>query len=99
MVSMPGKIFLRQSGTPTEDIVITSLSVVGVGFEIKTIREIKAEDVYDIAFTLDDDLDTTVREEIVVKRVDGNYIRAEFADQEKYHYELDFYLTPQLFAS
>jgi hypothetical protein len=97
-VSIPGRIFSRQSGMHSEDVMVTSLSITGVGFEIKSTQGIKAEDVYEIAFTLDDEIYTIVREEIIVKRIAGSYIGAEFADQEKYHHELDFYLTPQLFA-
>jgi hypothetical protein len=47
-------------------------------------------------FTLDDNLDSTIREQIVVKRVNGRNIGAEFSDQEKYNYELDFYIMSQL---
>jgi hypothetical protein len=97
-VNIPGKLFRRQSSTPLEDVVVTSLSVVGVGFEVKSALGIQIEDVYEIVFTLDDDFDSMVREEIVVKRIVDNYIGAEFADQDKYHHDLDFYLSAQLFA-
>ena len=98
-VNIPGKLFQRQSSRHIAEITVTSLSIAGVGFELKSHIGIKAiikpEDLYEIAFTLDDNFDSAIREEIVVKRVDGNRIGAEFADQEKYHYELDFYLSSE----
>jgi hypothetical protein len=97
-VNFPGKIFSRQSGNPLDDILVTSLSVVGIGFEIKSPLGLRLEDAYDIMFTLDDDFASAVREEVIIKRIEGNYIGAEFADQDKYHFELDFYLTSHLFA-
>ena len=97
-VSIPGKIFLRLASTPLDEVTVTSISVVGVGFEIKSTLNIKLEDVYEIAFTLDDDDASLVREEIVIKRIEGTFIGAEFLDQDKYHHELDFYLSPQVFS-
>ena len=49
-----------------------------------------------IMFTLDDSSDSTIREEIIVRRVNGKNIGAEFFDQEKYNFELDFYIMSQI---
>lgn len=97
-VNIPGKLFQRQSTTPVDDVMITSISVVGVGFEIKSAMGVKVDEVYDIVFTLDDDLDSMVREEVMIKRIEGTFVGAEFTDQDKYHHELDFYLTTQIFS-
>jgi hypothetical protein len=98
-VNIPGKLFHKQSSRHIADVVVTSLSIAGVGFELKSHIGIKVvikpDDLYEIAFTLDDNFDSAIREEIVVRRVEGNRIGAEFADQEKYHYELDFYLSAE----
>jgi hypothetical protein len=95
-VNIPGKLFLKQNNTEICNIIITSLSVVGIGFEVKSINTIKINDVYEISFTLDDKLDSMIQEEIIVKRIEGNFIGAEFSDQDKYSYELDFYILKQL---
>jgi uncharacterized Zn-finger protein len=96
IVNIPGKIFQRYSNKEIDDVIVISLSVTGLGFETRSLSDIKINDLLEIEFTLDDDFDSIVREEIVVKRVEGNFIGAEFFDQDKYHYELDFYIMPQL---
>jgi hypothetical protein len=48
---------------------------------------------------LKESFDSAVRKSIVVKRVQGNFVGAEFSDQDKYNYELDFYVMPQLSMS
>jgi hypothetical protein len=95
-VNIPGKLVHIQTGEDIAEIVVTSISVVGVGFELKSTGSVTANGVYYIVFTLDDSLESMIREAIVVKRVNGNIIGAEFCDQEKYNYELDFYIMSQL---
>ena len=95
IVSIPGKLFPLQARDEI-DIVITSLSVVGVGFEIKSAFSLRINDVYQIVFTLDDSSDSTIREEVIIRRVNGRNVGAEFFDQEKYNFELDFYIMAQL---
>jgi hypothetical protein len=95
-VSIPGKLVHIQTGEDIAKIVVTSLSVVGVGFELKSTGSVTVNGVYYIVFTLDDSLESAIREAIVVKRVSGSNIGAEFCDQEKYNYELDFYIMSQI---
>ena len=97
-VSIAGKIFPRFSNTPLDDVMVTSISVVGVGFEVKSTLNVKIDDVYEIVFTLDDDFESVFREEIAIKRIEGTFIGAEFLDQDKYHHELDFYLSALVFS-
>jgi predicted RNA-binding Zn-ribbon protein involved in translation (DUF1610 family) len=91
-VNIPGKLLDPSSKKEIDDVIITSLSVAGVGFEVKSFNYIKVGDVFEIVFTLDDDFGSTIREAIVVRRVDKNSIGAEFCDQDKYNHELDFYI-------
>ena len=93
-VTIPGKLFQIQSKKEFDDILIKSISVTGIGFEIKSLRNIKVGDTFEIAFTLNDNFNSAVREQIVVKRVQGNVIGAEFLDKDKYNYALDFYVMP-----
>ena len=98
-VYLPGKLFQSQSDRQIDDIVITSLSVTGVSFIVRSALSIKIQDVLEIAFTLDDGFGSILREDIVVKRVEGRYVCAKFASQEEYNFALDFYLTPFVLSS
>jgi len=79
-----------------DNILIKSISVTGIGFETKSLRGIKVGDAFEIAFLLKDSFDSAVRESIVVRRVQGSFIGAEFLEKDKYNYELDFYVMPEL---
>jgi hypothetical protein len=94
IVNIPGKLFHLQTRAET-DIVVTSVSVVGVGFELKSAFSLRVNDVHQIVFTLDDSTDSTIREEVIIRRINGKNIGAEFFDQEKYNFELDFYIMSQ----
>jgi PilZ domain-containing protein len=95
-VIIPGKLFHVDSRREADDILIKSISVTGVGFETKSLRGIKVGDTFEVAFLLKDSFDAAVRESVVVKRVQGNFIGAEFLEKDNYNYELDFYVMPQL---
>jgi hypothetical protein len=94
-VSIPGKLCHRQSGEELGEIVVTSVSVVGIGFDLKSVVSVLMDEVYEVVFTLDDNLDSTIREAVVVRRINGKDVGAEFLDAEKYNYELDFYIMSQ----
>ena len=92
-VSFPGKIFYFQSEKNMDDITIISLSLGGIGFIINDDLSIKNNDRYRIKFQLDDEYSSVVCEEIIIKRVDGCFVGAEFYHSEKYNHELDFYIA------
>jgi hypothetical protein len=94
--AIPGKLFHVESKKQVDDILIKSISVTGVGFETRSLRGVKVGDTFEVAFLLQDSFDSAVRESIVIKRVQDNFIGAEFLDKDKYNYELDFYVMPQL---
>lgn len=94
-VNIPGRLLDTISHAEVGEIWVTSLSVTGIGFEVTTPHEFGVNDVFEIQFTLDDDYDAVISEEIVLKRIDGNYVGAIFSDQNKYNYNLDFYITSQ----
>lgn len=97
-VDFPGKI--RQTAPDQETprlckhVVITSVSVVGVGFLVSDLSTLKVNDVLDIRFRLDDPDQSLIQERITVKRIDGTSVGAEYAD-DTYRYELDFYVMRQ----
>ena len=92
-VNFPGKIVYFQSEKDVDDITIVSLSLGGVGFVINNNFDIKTDDVYEIKFQLDDEHSSIIYEEIVIKRVDGRFVGAEFYHSDRYNHELDFYIA------
>ena len=50
-------------------------------------------DVFAIQFVLDDDCQSVIHEEIIIRRTNDLCIGAEFSHHDTYKYELDFYLS------
>jgi len=92
-VKFPGKIFYFQSEKDMGDIIIISLSLGGIGFFIIDELSIKRDEIYRIKFQLDDEYSSVVCEEIIIKRVDGRFVGAEFYHSDRYNHELDFYIA------
>lgn len=95
-INLPGKIFCFQSEDAIDDVTIISLSFGGVGFIIKDFLNIKNNDIYRIKFQLDDEYVSVICEEIIIKRVNGCFVGAEFYHSDRYNHELDFYITAAL---
>jgi len=94
-VKFPGKIFYFQSEEDLDDITITSLSLGGVGFTVNNNLTVTSNDIYRIKFQLDDEYSSAICEEIIIKRVDGRFVGAEFYHSDRYNYELDFYIAAE----
>ena len=90
-VNIPGKIFHLNSKQEINNVIITSLSVGGVGFKMQSSESINLDDVIEIEFTLDDEYNAAIREEVVIKWRNGNFVGTEFHDQDMYNCDLDFY--------
>lgn len=95
-VDFPGKLFHVHSEKAIDEITITSLSLGGVGLMINRDLTIKHGDIYSIKFQLDDEDRSVICEDIIIKRVDGRFVGAEFYHSEKYSHELDFYIADAL---
>lgn len=95
-VRLPGS--LLQCGTKhvLASLTITSLSVSGVGFALRTPLPIKAGEHYDVVFFLDDANHTLIFETTVIRRVEDREVGAEFCLEDSYHSALDFYLMDAL---
>jgi hypothetical protein len=92
-VDFPGTLSHVQAAKAIDDVTITSLSLGGVAFITHRNLEIKCGDIFIIQFQLDDEERSAICEEIIIKRVDGRFVGAEFSHREKYSHELDFYIT------
>ncbi len=94
-VQFPGKVCSVDTQRPEQSVVqyimVTSLSVAGVGFRVSPKAQIVVNDMLDIHFRLDDAEHFVVQERIIVRRVLGRFIGAEYT-QDIYRYELDFYI-------
>jgi hypothetical protein len=92
-INIPGRISHSQSRKEIDDLTIMSLSLGGVGFTINNDLDIKIDDIYEIKFQLDDEHNSVICEEIIIKRIDGRFIGAEFYHSNRYNHELDFYIV------
>jgi len=77
------------------NVVVISLSINGVGFIMSNNDILNRSYIYDLVFHLDDDNHSIICEEIVIKRVNGLFVGAEFYYNDRYNYELDFYITSE----
>ena len=95
-VRLPGT--LVQCGTKhvLASLIVTSLSVSGVGFTLRTPLPVRSGERYDIIFFLDDAKHTLIFETIVMRRVEDRELGAEFCLEDAYHSALDFYLMDAL---
>jgi hypothetical protein len=90
-VRFKGELFFQGTRESAAPIVVTSLSVGGLGFLVEGLP-LQVGDVFTISFCLDDEVKTTVHEDIVVCNVQGHVAGAEFIEQGSYNADLDFYL-------
>jgi hypothetical protein len=64
-------------------------------FIINNSLNIKSNNIYRTKFQLDDEYGSVICEEIIIKRVDGRFVGAEFYHSDRYNHALDFYITAQ----
>jgi hypothetical protein len=91
-VRLPGT--LVQCGTKhvLASLMVTSLSVSGVGCTLSTPLPVQCGERYDLIFFLDDADHTLIFETVVIRRVADREVGAEFCLEDAYHSALDFYL-------
>ncbi len=91
--SIPGTLSPLNAHDSVHHVLITSLSVGDVGFlMIHTKMKINEECL--LEFALDDGSRAQITEEIIIRRVNGGDVGAEFRDNWRYHHALDFYTLP-----
>jgi hypothetical protein len=85
-------------GTFSYEMVVTSLSLGGVGFEVhdpSRLKNIKVDEVYEVTFDLDDEHRSRIDTKVIVKAVDNLLVRGQFVDLEHdSQKKLGFYLMP-----
>ena len=93
-VRLPATLYKVNSDDVLSEVTVTSLSVSGIGFETASLHDIYVGSRFEIVFKLDDDSDVPIRETICIKRITGLTVGAAFTEQDKYCFELDFYMAP-----
>lgn len=92
-VRLDAQLFDVNSGQKLDDVTLATISVGGVGF-VSHLDDITVGDKFRIRFSLDNEAQTLVDEEIMVRNIIKGIIGAEFVQQDYYNFDLDFYLMP-----
>lgn len=90
-VNLAGDLMECASHKKVQDVKITSLSVEGLGF-VATGLESQVGDTFTIAFSLDDEEETAIVDEIVVSNIGSGTVGAKFLARNGYNPDIDFYL-------
>ncbi len=91
LVSLGGR-FIRLKTQDSGHIRVEKLSMLTIGFRVSKSHRIQVNDFLDIQFTLDDIKKSLVKRRIVVRKIKGNYIDADFYNPPPYAKNLGFYL-------
>ena len=91
-VQLKGELLNPQSHEVIDHVIITDVSVGGISFIANL--DMSVGEIYKISFSLDGQYESNIKEEIRIKYVKNSEIGAEFTEEEKYNYDLDFFLTP-----
>jgi hypothetical protein len=91
-VQLRGTLGDPQTSASLSDIVISSLSVHGLGFTLVTAPSLHIGERYTTSFRLDDAEQSLIQECIIIRRLQGFMVGATFYPDEQYNYALDFYV-------
>lgn len=90
-VNLNGDLMECATHKKVADITITSLSVEGLGFLVQDV-ESQLGDTFTVAFSLDDEKETAIVDEIVVSNIGEGTVGAKFLARNGYNPDIDFYL-------
>ena len=90
-VSLGGE-FIRLKSRESGHIRIEKLSISSIKFRISKSHRIQVNDFLDIQFVLDDIKKSLIKRRIVVRKIKGNHINADFYNPPPYAKNLGFYL-------
>ena len=98
-VHLPGRLLQLRTREEVEPIVVTSLSVTGLGFVTTPSVSIRAGDQYEVVFVLDDEDQSVLFEEIVITRVRGTRVGAAFSASQYANHDLIFFVMSEMSPS
>jgi hypothetical protein len=96
-VALPGTLYAPNVPEALDTITITSLSTGGIGFRT-TQHRVALGARYTAAFGLQDDDHSMIIEDIIIRRVKGSAVGAEFAAFATVHQPPDVFMVPGLAA-
>ena len=92
--NLEGSYTHLSNGGKNERMQVLNLSIGGIGFSTRTFNAVSVGDRIRMNFILDDNKQSIVRKEGVVRHVFGNYVGCEFTDTKIIDSNLTFYLMP-----
>lgn len=95
-VQLQGTLSNPYTRAPLSTMVITSLSVHGLGFRLIPPCRVRKGANYTVSFHLDDAEQSCIDAVIVIRRLDGPMVGATFYPEDAYNYVLDFYISDYL---
>jgi len=98
-VHLPGRLLQLRTREEVEPIVVTSLSVTGVGFVTAPGASVRIGDKYEVVFVLDDEDQSVLFEEIVITRVRGTRVGAAFSASHHANHDLIFFVMSEMSPS
>jgi hypothetical protein len=98
-VHLPGRLLQLRTREEVEPIVVTSLSVAGLGFVIAPGAPVRVGDKYEVVFVLDDEEQSVLFEEIVITRVHGIRVGAAFSASHYANHDLIFFMMSEMSPS
>jgi hypothetical protein len=98
-VHLPGRLLQLRTREEVEPIVVTSLSVTGLGFMTAPGQSICVGDKYEVVFVLDDEEQSVLFEEIVITRVHGTQVGAVFSPSHYANQDLIFFMMSEMSPS
>ena len=97
-VHLPGRLLQLRTREDVEPIVVTSLSVTGLGF-VTAPGRLCVGDKYEVVFVLDDEDQAVLFEEIVITRVHGTRVGAVFSPSHYANHDLIFFMMSEMAPS
>jgi hypothetical protein len=92
-VHLEGRYAKLSHGAETGGLIVTNMSLLGMGFTTLSSHNLKTDDKINIAFTLDDKKHSRIEKTAVVRAVNGMNIGCEFKDLSQHRKKLALYLT------
>jgi hypothetical protein len=94
-VALPGTLYPPNVPEALDTITVTSLSAGGIGFHTTQQRLVLGAR-YAVVFVLQDEDQSVIMEEIIIRRVEGTAVGAEFAALATVHQPPDVLMVPGL---
>jgi hypothetical protein len=93
-VHLDGSYAKLSAGAEFGNLIVTNMSLLGIGFTVLSDHRLKKGDKINVTFTLDDRKHSQIEKSAVVRAINGMNIGCEFNDLSQHRKKLALYLTP-----